>query len=99
MQSWIGARPPNVTRRRAGRWCWAPTTTRSTVDYIAGAYGVPVADLIGGAMRTIIPALTLMGSGDPNADPLTVVDGTFALPTGPSLGVEVDEEWVRSLLS
>jgi len=50
-------------------------------------------------MRTIIPALTLMGSGDPNADPLTVVDGTFALPTGPSLGVEVDEEWVRSLLS
>jgi len=38
-------------------------------------------------------------AADVTADPLTVVNGTFALPTGPGLGVEVDEERVRSLLS
>jgi len=49
------------------------TTAIGAIDIalhdIAGkAYGVPVAELIGGAGRTHIPALTLMGSGDPDAD-------------------------------
>ena len=38
-------------------------------------------------------------AADVNADHLTVIDGSFAVPTGPGLGVEVDEERVRSLLS
>jgi muconate cycloisomerase len=71
----IGADPLH----RTGLWFCMPrsgqgnTTAVGAIDIalhdIAGkAYGVPVADLIGGATRTIIPALTLMGSGDPNAD-------------------------------
>lgn len=37
-------------------------------------------------------------AADVTADPLRVADGSFALPTGPGLGLEVDEERVRSLL-
>jgi L-alanine-DL-glutamate epimerase-like enolase superfamily enzyme len=49
------------------------TTAIGAIDIalhdIAGkAYGVPVAELIGGAGRARIPALTLMGSGDPDQD-------------------------------
>ena len=31
------------------------------------------------------------------ADPPTVVDGAYTVPTGPGLGVEVDEDRVRAL--
>jgi len=37
-------------------------------DIAGKAYGVPVTELIGGAGRARIPALTLMGSGDPDQD-------------------------------
>lgn len=37
-------------------------------DLAGHAHGLPVCDLIGGAIRTEVPALTLLGSGDPEAD-------------------------------
>lgn len=37
-------------------------------DLAGKALGVPVVELLGGTTRTAIPALTLMGSGDPDAD-------------------------------
>lgn len=40
-------------------------------DIAGKTYGVPVADLIGGAGRAMIPALTLLGSGDSEADLVT----------------------------
>jgi muconate cycloisomerase len=40
-------------------------------DLVGRAMGVPVVDLIGGAVRDRIPALTLLGSGDTDADVAT----------------------------
>ncbi len=61
--------------------CWArarqalpgATTARGAIDIaihdlVAKTHGVPVHQLIGGAVRDRIPALTLVGSGDARAD-------------------------------
>ncbi len=37
-------------------------------DIAGKAFGVPVCDLLGGAVRTSVPALTMVGSGNPSAD-------------------------------
>lgn len=37
-------------------------------DIAGHAYGLPVSQLIGGALRSRVPVLTLFGSGDPDAD-------------------------------
>lgn len=37
-------------------------------DLVGRALGVPVVDLIGGPVRTVVPALILLGNGDTNTD-------------------------------
>jgi muconate cycloisomerase len=71
----IGADPLLRTNLwlRMGRSEHTSTTAIGAIDIalhdIAGkALGVPITDLIGGATRTSIPALTLIGSGDPQTD-------------------------------
>jgi len=56
-----------------GRRVYENTTAIGALDIalhdIAGkARGLPVHELLGGAVRTRVPALTLIGSGDPDAD-------------------------------
>ena len=55
------------------------TTSIGAIDIalydLAGRYlGVPVTDLLGGPSRRFVPALTLVGSGDPDADVETVME-------------------------
>lgn len=71
----VGADPTRISE------CWAAahqalpgaTTARGAVDIaihdlVARSLNVPVHRLIGGATRDRVPALTLVGSGDPAAD-------------------------------
>lgn len=42
-------------------------------DLAGKAYGVPVVELLGGRQRDAVPALTMVGSGDPEADTAAAV--------------------------
>jgi len=65
-------------RRNALWWAMAKMmhandTAKGAIDMslhdIAGKhFGIPVAELLGGQVRASVPALTLIGSGDPDAD-------------------------------
>jgi len=83
--SYAGADPRRLRAlaREADRAIHANTSAKSALDMaahdlVARSHDVPLHDLLAGAVRTRIPALFLVGSGDPDADARRAADAVAA---------------------
>ena len=78
-----------LTRTTADQWAVSALSV-ALDDLRARQLGIAVADLYGGRRRNTVRTDLL-------AEPLEVRDGRVAIPSGPGLGIEVDESAVRAL--
>ena len=74
------ARRLRALARSADRAIHANTSAKAALDIaahdlVARAYGVPLHNLLGGAVRTAFPALHVVGSGDPATDAQRAAEG------------------------
>jgi muconate cycloisomerase len=101
------ARQLRALARRADRAIYANTTAKSALDMaahdlVARSRGVALHDMLGGATRTQIPALCVVGSGDPDADAQAAAAGRdaghceFKLKVGMA-GVSTDAAAARAV--
>jgi muconate cycloisomerase len=77
------ARRLRALAREADRAIHANTTAKSALDMaahdlVARSRGVALHELLGGAVRSRIPALCIVGSGDPDADAARAADNQAA---------------------